>query len=143
MTWKTREDIAAGAYQQRANTVASSFTGLNASSQTTLRDEMVTQTASLARTSVASDFRGNATIRGFATMNSGTTVVSISATGVVSGDVILTSIIQYASVQTLPGTIGMIPVTCARSVRANAFEIVTVASYAPLGDMPVCWWRVQ
>lgn len=120
MTWKTREDIAAGAYQQRTGTVASSFTGLN----------------------VSSAIVGNSTIRGIVTMNSGTTVVSVSATGVVSGDVILTSIIQYASVQTLPGTIGMIPVTCVRSVRAGAFEIVTVASYAPLGSMPVAWWRI-
>lgn len=142
MTWKTREDIAAGAYQQRAGTVASSFTGVNASSQTTLRDEIVTQTASLARTVVASDFRGNSTIRGTAIVSSGTTVVSISATGVVSGDAILTAILQYASVQTLPGTIGQIPVTCARSVRAGAFEIVTVASYAPVGDMPVAWFRI-
>lgn len=119
--WKLREGIAAGAYNQRIGTAASSFTGVN----------------------VASAFAGNSAIRGIVTINSGTTVVSVSATGVVSGNVILTAIIQYASVQTLPGTIGMIPVTCARSVRAGAFEIVTVASYAPLGDMPVCWWRVQ
>lgn len=120
MVWKLREGIGAGAYNQRIGTVASSFTGL----------------------SVSSNFAGHAQIRGIATINSGTTVVSIAAVGVVSGNAILTAIIQYASVQTLPGTIGMIPVTCARSVRTGAFEIVTVGSYAPLGDMPVAWFKI-
>ena len=121
MTWKLgRENIAAGAFEQMAGTVPSSFTGIQ----------------------VSSNFAGHAQIRGTAIINSGTTVVSIAAVGVVSGNAILTAIIQYASVQTLPGTIGMIPVTCARSVRAGAFEIVTVASYAPVGDMPVAWFKI-
>jgi hypothetical protein len=125
-----------------AGTAASSFTGLSASSISTLRDLQANNVSSLNLLRVSSNFIGHAAIRGFATINSGTTVASVAATGVVSGDIILTAIIQYASVQTLPGTIGQIPVTCARSVRAGAFEIVTVASYAPLGDMPVGWFKI-
>lgn len=113
---KFREDIAAGAFVQRANTTPSSFTGVN----------------------VASSFIGNDVIRGIATVSSGTTVASVGATGVVSGNVILTGIIQYAS-----GVASQAVVTTyAESVRTGAFEIRCIGSVAPVGDMPVGWFKI-
>lgn len=126
---KFREDIAAGAYVQRTGTTASSFAGLDVSSNATLRQNL---TLNL-------DFIGNARIRGIATINSGTTVVSVAATGVVSGDSILTSILQYASGQSSQAIV----VTFASSVRTDAFEIRTVGSNAPVGGMPVAWFRID
>ncbi len=116
--YKFRELFAAGAFVQRAGTgVPSSLTGLN----------------------VGSSFSGNSTIRGITTMNSGTTVVSISATGVVSGDVIMTGIIGYVSASGSQQVIN----TCAESVRANAFEIRCIGSVAPINTMGVGWFRVS
>ena len=163
MTWKLgREDIAAGPYQQRIGTPVSSFTGVNASSISTFRDVEQTNAASLARLNVASlstlrdlqaaahssltglsvssNFIGHAAIRGIATMNSGTTVVSVSATGVVSGDVILPGIYMYGDARTYNQSrfIGV----AVESVRAGAFEIVATGSVAPIANMPVAWFKV-
>lgn len=134
MTWKTREGIAAGAYRQRANTVASSFTGLNVSSQSTLRDEIVTQTASLARTAVASDFVGNSTIRGFATLAANLSAGSVSATGVRSGDVILTGV--YMSGLNASSTY----FTRVDSVQNDGF-FFRINGTSGL-DMTIAWWRI-
>lgn len=114
---KFRELLAAGAFVQRSNTNQSSFTGIV----------------------VSSAFTGNPTIRGITTMNSGTTVVSISATGVISGDVIMTGIIGYVSAAGSQQIIN----TCAESVRANAFEIRCVGSVAPISNMGVGWFRIN
>lgn len=121
MTWKTREDIAAGAYQQRIGTSASSFTGVN----------------------VSSELAGNANIRGIATINSGTTVASVSAIGVASGDVIVALPYQYPDATTTVASgaqffIGLV----ATSVRADAFEIRAINSRAPISNMPVAWFRI-
>lgn len=115
---KFRELLAAGGFAQRTGTSnQSSFTGLT----------------------VSSAFTGNATIRGFGTINSGTTIASISATGVVSGDIIMTGIIQYASGVSSQAMVN----TYVESVRAGAFEIRCVGSVAPVGNMPVGWFRIN
>lgn len=116
--FKFRELVAAGAFVQRAGTaVPSSLTGLN----------------------VGSSFSGNSTIRGITTMNSGTTVVSVTATGIVSGDVILTGIIGYVSAAGSQQVIN----TCAESVRAGAFEIRCVGSVAPISNMGAAWFKIS
>jgi len=121
MTWKTREDIAAGAYQQRAGTVASSFTGLN----------------------VSSIFTGNAGIRGIATINSGTTVASVAATGVVSGDVIVALPYMYPdATTTVASAAQFFAGLVVTSVRAGAFEIRAIFSRAPISNMPVAWFKI-
>ena len=97
--------------------------------------------SSFGAVSVSSGVSFNANVRGIVTMNSGTTVVSVSATGVVSGDVIIASPIQYSSVQNSQAVGAMI--TVAQSVRAGAFEIVTAGSQAPVANMPVGWFRVS
>lgn len=136
--WKTREGIAAGAYNQRANTAASSFTGLNTASLTTMRNLQVTNPASLADLQVSS-LTGAAGYRGIATMNSGTNVVSVAATAAQSGAVIVTQIIQY--VNDVSSQAGV--ATAVQSVRAGAFEIVAVGSRTPLGNMPVAWFIIR
>lgn len=115
---KFRELLAAGGFVQRTGTSnQSSFTGLT----------------------VSSAFTGNSTIRGFATVNSGTTVASVAVTGVVSGDIIQTTIMQYASGVSSQQVVN----TYVESVRAGAFEIRCVGSVAPVGNMPVGWFRIN
>ena len=82
---------------------------------------------------------------GIATISSGTTVASVAAAGVKSGSVIMTTPYMYGSVRT--GIASGASVTTApaliqtqvMSVRAGAFEIVTVGSLAPNAAMPVAW----
>jgi len=149
-----REGVAAGAYNQRANTVASSFTGLSVSSDATiagltgqsltaLRDLRVSASTSLNLLQVSSNFIGHAAIRGLANITSGTTVVSISATGVVSGDVIIATPYMYADAQTTvtSGSQFFVGITVA-SVRTGAFEIFAIGSRAPIANCPVAWWKV-
>lgn len=82
---------------------------------------------------------GDSTVRGIATINSGTTIASVAAAGVASGNVILTAPIQF----TLDASsANFCMVTVARSVRAGAFEIVTAGSVAPAANMPVGWFVI-
>ena len=123
--FKFREDFSAGAFVQRIGTTPSSLTGLDVSSAVTLRH----------------DINANARVRGIVTVLSGTTVASVTATGVASGDVLVTGIYMYADARTFNAS--RFITTAAMSVRADAFEIVTVGSVAPISDMPVAWWRVD
>ena len=123
--FKFRELVAAGAFVQRSNTTPSSFSNISVASASTFGGPIA----------------GNAQIRGIATINSGTTVVSVAATGVVSGAAILSGIIQYGDVRTFNAS--RFITTAVMSVRAGAFEIVTVGSVAPLSDMPVGWFRID
>lgn len=151
-----REDVAAGAYQQRIGTTASSFTGvnvsslsnlrdlgasnissvaqLNAASLSTLRSLIATQVGSLARLAVGSEFIGNSVIRGLAVIAANTSVTSVVATGVVSGDVILTG--PYMSGLNAGSSYS----TRVDSVRADGFDIRINGTSAV--DMTVAWWRV-
>jgi len=108
----------AGGFVQRAGTAAPScLTGLQ----------------------VSSSFVGNTTIRGIAAITSGTTVVSVAATGVVSGDVVLANLYMYN--QTYNGS-KFVTITV-QSVRAGAFEVATVGSVAPVGTANVAWFVVK
>ena len=113
--FKFRELFAAGAFVQRTGTSPSSFTGVN----------------------VASAFAGNSTIRGIATVLSGTVVASVTATGAVSGDIIVAGIYNYT------GDFGSASYHVAvHSVGANYFQIQMVGSIAPTTNLPVAWFRV-
>lgn len=98
-----------------------------------------TNTASLGKIAFT-DMVGGANVAGISTITSGTTVVSVSAPGVNSGDVIGTFPIQFTLVQ---NSANFCMVTVARSVRADAFEIVTAGSVAPAADMNVGWMIIQ
>lgn len=84
-------------------------------------------------------FAGTAALRGLATMNSGTTVVSVSAPAVRSGDVILTQMYMFATAQNSGQSI----VTNVQSVRAGAFEIVSAGSLAPAANMNLAWFTLR
>ena len=126
--FKFRELLAAGAFVQRINTTASSFTGIDVSSAAVLRGPVTLNDA----------LTGNAQLRGFITINSGTTVGSVAATGVVSGDIIQTTIMQYASGVASQQVVN----TFVASVRTGAFEVMCVGSVAPVGNMPVGWFKI-
>lgn len=81
---------------------------------------------------------GGAGMSGIAIISSGTTVASVTATDVKSGDIVMTNIYMYGAATTVAGsrTVGA---TAVMSVRAGAFEIVAVGSLAPSVDMPVAW----
>ena len=98
-----------------------------------------TSTASLAQVNVSSFFAGAAALRGLATMNSGTTVVSVSAPAVRSGDVILTQMYMFATAQNSGQNI----VTNVESVRAGAFEIRAAGSIAPAANMNLAWFTMR
>ena len=137
-----REKWVAGAFLQQTGTNApSSYTGLNASSQSNLRDLTLLNVASLASLTPSS-LTGAAGYRGIATMNSGTSVVSVTATAAISGAVIQTTIYMYSTVQNSVG-LGQTPILAVQSVRAGAFEIVTVGSNAPTANMPVAWFVIR
>ena len=131
--FKFRELLAAGAFVQRSPTTPSSFSGVNVESASNFNGPAT----------VGHNLIGNARIRGLATMNSGTTVVSIAATGVVSGDVIFGQPLQYGDARTAVASgsqffIGVV----ACSVRAGAFELFAIGSRAPISDMPLGWFKI-
>ena len=135
---KHRAEWVAGAFVAPAGGPASSLTGLSVSSDFLTRNLNVTGAGSLGSLAVQS-LEGASGWRGIATINSGTTIASIAATAARSGAVILTTITQYTGDRTAPGTWGQIPVLAVQSVRAGAFEVVCVGSYAPLANLFVAW----
>ena len=109
----------AGTFIQQAGRGVSSLAGLSVASVATVRR-----------------FAGSNEFRGIATINSGTTIASVSAAAAASGSVIWTNPIQF----TLDASsANFCMVTMARSVRAGAFEITTAGSVAPAANMPVAW----
>lgn len=77
---------------------------------------------------------------GITVMTSGTTVVSVSAPGINSGDPIQVSPYMWSGALTTV-TASAIAFTglAVGSVRANAFNIFAVASMAPIVDVPISW----
>lgn len=131
--FKFRELVAAGAFVQRSQTTPSSFSGISVESASIFNGPMT----------IGQNLTGNARVRGIITMNSGTTVASVAATGVVSGDVIQALPIQYGDARTVVASgaqffIGVI----ACSVRAGAFELFAIGSRAPISDMPLGWFKI-
>lgn len=142
-TRKHRGEWIAGAFIAPAGgSQGSSLTGLSVSSLLATRDLNLTNAGSFASATVQS-LTGAGGWRGIATINSGTTIASVAATAAVSGAVIIATIMQYTGDRTAPGTWGQIPTIAVQSVRAGAFELVCVGSYAPLQNMPVGWMVVR
>ena len=153
-----REKWVAGAFvQKRGKNVPSSFTGLNASSlanlqdltllnvasvarfnaasQSAFRDIQVAAASSLSNVSVASNFAGNTTIRGLAVLAANNSVGSVVATGVVSGNVILTGVYMSGLAA------GSSYSTRVDTVRADGFD-VRINGTSGL-DMTIAWWKVS
>ena len=98
-----REKWVSGAFVQQTGTNApSSFTGLNASSQTNLRDLTLLNVASLANLTVNS-LTGAAGWRGIGVLSAAITTTSIQATAAQSGAVIQLTIYNYSTVDSLKG----------------------------------------
>ena len=121
--------------------IATAPAGATGSTQNALVDRLIIGPAgvgSMAALTVSS-LTGAAGYRGLVTMNSGTTIASVSATAAISGAVILTQILQYVGdVNSQAGFS-----TAVQSVRTGAFEIVAVGSRAPLGDAPIAWFVIR
>lgn len=133
---KFRELVAAGAFVQRAGTAHSSFTSINVASAFSVNPGG--GVASLGGITVGSAFVGNPSIRGIAIIASGTTVVSIAATGIVSGDVVIATPYNFPVVAGSQGSWNVV----VASVSAGRFQIVHTASGGPVQPVPVAWWRV-
>lgn len=88
---------------------------------------------------VNSYMQGNDSMRGIARITGGTSVVSVSASAVRSGDVILATPYMYVDVQNSGQ--GIVPNI--ESVRAGAFEIRTGENIAPTSDMDVAWFVMR
>jgi hypothetical protein len=87
----------------------------------------------------ASNLFANDQTAGITNMASGTTVASVAATGVKSGDVILANPYMYSNAAVASGSgVSFIGLQVA-SVRSGAFEIVAVGSRAPVANMPIAW----
>ena len=131
-----REKWVSGAFIQQTGTNApSSLTGLNASSQSNLRNLAVTQVASVEGVTVSSNFVGNPTIRGLAVLAANVSVGSVVATGVVSGDVILTGVYMSGV------NAGSSYTTRVDSVRADGFD-VRINGTAGVA-LTIAWWKVS
>lgn len=84
---------------------------------------------------------GHAETANISVMTSGTTVVSVSASGVKSGDIITVNPYMYGGAATAVASgngVAFIGLSVT-SVRAGAFEVTAIGSRAPLTDMPVAW----
>lgn len=128
----------AGAFATKTSNT-SSFNNVNVGGTMAVAGAQVfTGAASFASLQVNS-FDGGNGWRGIATINSGTTVSSVAASAARSGAVILTTIIQYASMVASQAMF----VTGVESVRAGAFEIRCVGSVAPVANCPVAWMIVR
>lgn len=79
---------------------------------------------------------------GVATINSGTTVVSVAAAQAQSGAVIITNAYQYPNATTADSFHGRW-ITVPISVANGSFLIVTAGSLAPTANMPVAWMIVN
>ena len=115
--------------------------GASGSTQNALVDRFVIDSAGLGSMTALqiSSLTGAAGYRGIATMNSGTTVVSVAATAAISGAVVLTQILQY--VGDVSSQAGFS--TGVQSVRAGAFEIVAIGSRAPIDNAPIAWFVLR
>ena len=127
-----REKWVSGAFVQQTGTNApSSFTGLNASSQTNLRDLTLLNVASLANLTVNS-LTGAAGWRGIGVLSAAITTTSIQATAAQSGAVIQLTIYNYSTVDSLKGVM-------VASVGAGFFNVMCVQSTPPSAVMPFAW----
>jgi len=158
MARQYREKWVSGAFVQQTGTNApSSFTGLNASSQTNLRDLTLLNVESVARLNVASQsaFRdvvvanvtsladltissltGAAGWRGIGVLSATVAVTSIQASAAQSGAVIQLTIYNYSTVDSLKGVM-------VSSVGAGFFNVMCIQSTPPSAVMPFTWSIVR
>lgn len=82
---------------------------------------------------------------GIATISSGTTVASVAAAGISSGDLVFLQPYMYANAQTAvaSGAQTFLGGLAVSSVGADRFMIFTVGSRAPIVDLPVGWFVVR
>ena len=154
MARQFREKWIAGTFIQQTGTNApSSLTGLNASSQTNLRDLTLLNVASVARFNVASQsaFRdvaaanvssladltissltGAAGWRGIGVLSAAITATSVQATAAQSGAVIGVTPYNYSTVDSFKGLM-------VSSVGAGFFNVMCVQSTPPSAVMPFAW----
>ena len=131
-----REKWVSGAFVQQTGTNApSSFTGLNASSQTNLRDLTLLNVASLANLTVNS-LTGAAGWRGIGVLSAAITTTSIQATAAQSGAVIQLTIYNYSTVDSLKGVM-------VASVGAGFFNVMCAQSTPPSAVMNFSWEIVR
>lgn len=124
-----RQEWIAGAFVQPADGGTNSLRAADFSGNVTMR------AANTFSDATVNSITGAAGWRGIATMNSGTSVVSVAATAAQSGAVIIAQPLQYTS-DTSSQAFKSVAV---QSVRAGAFEIVAVSSMAPVANMPIAW----
>jgi len=81
---------------------------------------------------------GMSDIAGIATINSGTTTVSVGAASVKSGSVVLITPQGYANTLTESGRSVMVG-----SIRAGGFNIFMAGSIAPAANLPVGYFVIS
>lgn len=132
-----REKWVAGAFVQQTDTNApSSLTGLNASSQSNVRDLTLLNVGSLANLQ-ANSITGAAGWRGISQLDSGVVATSVQATAAQSGAVIALTVYNYLSA---PDSFRGVMV---RSVAAGYFNVHAVGSIAPTSLCPFSWMIVR
>src|SRR3990167_8929860 len=132
-----REKWVSGAFVQQTGTDApSSLTGLNASSQSNLRDLTLLNVASLANLAVNS-LTGGAGWRGISQINSGIVATSVQATAAVSGAAIQLTI--YNRLCLVESFVGLE----VQSVGEGFFNVKAINSIAPQSLTPFAWTVVR
>lgn len=137
MARQFREKWISGAFVQQTGTNApSSLTGLNASSQSSLRDLTLVNVGSLANLQVNS-LTGGAGWRGISQLNSGVVATSVQATAAISGAVIQLTI--YNRLCLVESFVGIE----VQSVGAGFFNVKAINSIAPQSLTPFAWAVVR
>ena len=95
-----------------------------------------TQVNSFVGTNISSYVAGDSAWRGIATVASGTTVATVAAAAVRSGDAIYLTPYNFSLA---PNSANFCLVLTAQSVTAGQFLIQTAGSVAPPQAMPVAW----
>lgn len=137
MARQYREKWIAGTFIQQTGTNApSSLTGLNASSQTNLRDLTILNATSLANVTISS-LTGAAGWRGIAVLSAATAVTSVQASAAQSGAAIFLQVYNYLSlVESFTGL-------QVQSVGTGFFNVKATNSIAPTSYCPFAWEVVR
>lgn len=128
-----REKWVSGAFVQQTGTNApSSLTGLNASSQSNMRDLTLLNTASLANLAVNS-LTGGAGWRGISQLNSGIVATSVQASAAQSG-----AVVQLTIYNRLCGVESFVGLEV-QSTGTGFFNVKAINSIAPQSLTPFAW----
>lgn len=136
MARQFREKWIAGAFIAQTGTNApSSLTGLNASSQTNLRDLTLLNVGSLANLQMNS-LTGAAGWRGIAVLSAVTAMTSVQASAAQSGAVIQLQPYNYSTVDSFKSLM-------VSSVGAGFFNVLCAQSTPPSAVMPFAWTIIR